>query len=179
MIDWLKKVKSNIILSFALYSLINSSITKTTLLHEHIHADLVNGKISLWKALLLYNQHFIFPICISLYLMLLLIEQTQLRNLHINSLYLAINQNFILLLVVVSGIITSQEDEVLQKTYTMTTKSVWLFYLYIVLCLFLSGLAIYIIYNQTIELGIIWLIISILSGILVGLVGIMLLYEEN
>lgn len=125
----------------------------------------------------LYNQQYFFPILITLYLILLLIEQTSLRNLQASDIYLAVNQNFILFLVIISGIGTSREDEKIKEKYTMTTKSVWLFYLYIALCIFLSGLAIYIIYNQTIELGIIWIIISILSGILVGLVGIMLLEE--
>lgn len=159
--------------------LYNLSITKTTLLHDHIHEDLIHRKISLRKAIWLYNWYYFFPILITIYLTILLIEQTSLRNLQASDIYLSINQNFILFLVIISGIGTSREDEKIKETYTMTTKSVWLFYLYIILCIFLSGLAIYIIYNQTIELGIIWVIISILSGLLILLVGIMLLEEEH
>jgi hypothetical protein len=146
---------------------------------SHLQHDITNSTIKRWQWLAFINKQILFPSLITLYLILLLIGQTTLRNLQISSIYLAIDQNFLLFLVIISGLGTVYENETLFDHYVSKQSSLLYHWLYIALVAGLSLLGTYIIGAQVNELGIIWSIIATLAGILIFLVGIMLLEEDN
>lgn len=150
------------------------------LLRSKIHQDLIDNKLKRFSAIQLYNHHIVFPFLITLYIILLLIEQTKLFGIHLWDIYLSINQNFILFLVIISGIGTSREVKPnIEEKYIVEKKSKVYAYGYYALVFWLSLLSLFIIRKQTLELGWISYAISLLSSILIALVGIMLTQEEE
>ncbi len=146
--------------------------------HTKISGDLSSWTLAWRQGLAILNKHYLFPLLITLYLVILLVQQTQLRNLHLTSRYLALNPNFILFLVIASGLGTVYENPILDS-YNIKQESLFSYYGYVTLAVGLSLLGTYIIHKQVVELGIIWMLIAVLAGVLIFLVGMMLLEEEE
>jgi hypothetical protein len=140
----------------------------------------MDNKLKRFHAIQLYNQHLVFPFLVTLYIILLLIEQTKLFGIDLWDMYLSINQNFILFLVIVSGIGTSREVKPnIEEKYILEKKSKIYAYGYYALVVWLSLLSLVIIRKQTLELWWVSYAISLLSSLLIALVGIMLTEEER
>ena len=143
-----------------------------------LNTDISNKTLKRRQWLALINKQLLFPALITLYLVLLLIDQTKLRNLQIQTRYIALDQSFILFLVIISGLGTIYEKDVLQS-YCEPVSSLRYHRAYITLTAALSLLGAYIIHTQVVELGIIWHLIATIAGVLIFLVGIMLLEDEE
>ena len=126
---------------------------------------------------LLKNRVYVFPAGLSIYLIYLLITQTHLWTLQHNIFYEIINENFLLVLVVISGILTIFKEDKDTK-YQIVKQSMTQTYTHIWLSIFLSLLGTYIIYGQAIQLWWISYIISGIAGILIFLIGILIIEEE-
>jgi hypothetical protein len=126
----------------------------------------------------LKNRVYVFPVVLSIYLIYLLIKQTHLWNLHNNIFYEIINENFLLVLVILSGILTIfKEDK--DTHYKRVTQSMTQTYTHIWLSIFLSLLGTYILYGQVMQLWWISYIISGIVGILIFLIGILIIEDEE
>ena len=163
---------------YILLSKTSKTLSINTLDHHKLREELTQWTLAWRKGLALLNKQYLFPTFITLYLIVLLIQQTQLRDLNLNTRYLALNPNFILFLVIISWLGTIYEDPILDS-YITTQESHSYYYWYIALSIALSLLGTYIVHNQVIQLSIIWIIISLLAWILIFLVGMMLLEEEK
>lgn len=144
--------------------------------HERLHRDLRQWHVSVSAALAIWIQHYIFPISLTVYLVLLLIWQTQLRALHLQWWYLLIDQNWIMLLVILSGIGSVYAPE--QHSYRSTMQHPLLVWSYLVLVLSLGILGCTIIAQQTVQLGQLSWVIAGIAGTLLILIGHLLLDDE-
>jgi len=124
------------------------------------------------------NRHYLFPFILVSYMIILLIWQTKLFGLDTNSLFISINSNIILWITIISWILTifKEEKDKLYKTTEYTYK--WIS-LSIVLSIFLSIIWTYVIYIQTIKLGFLTYLISIISWLLIFLVWISILEDDE
>ena len=127
---------------------------------------------------LLYNRAYIFPVVLVIYLIYLLIKQTHVWNMQNAITYLIINENVLLGIVLVSGILTIWKEDK-DKQYQVVTESMRSTYISIWLSIFLSLLGTYIIYGQIIQLGRIAYIISAIAGVLIFLIGVMIVEEDG
>ena len=127
---------------------------------------------------LLYNRAYIFPVVLVIYLIYLLIKQTHVWNMQNAITYLIINENVLLGIVLVSGILTIWKEDK-DKQYQEVKESMRSTYISIWLSIFLSLLGTYIIYGQIIQLGRIAYIISAIAGVLIFLIGVMIVEEDG
>lgn len=147
-----------------------------------INIDLINKhvlekKLPRYRAVFLYNQTYIFPMILTFYLIILLIQQTKLFDLQLTWLFLTLNQNFVLYCVIVSGIGTVFVEDISDYQTIISSKEStrW----YISLSCGLSLLGAYIILWQVNELGIIGIIIWWIAWLLIFLVWMMLMDEDE
>jgi hypothetical protein len=127
---------------------------------------------------LLINRVYIFPFFLALYLIYLLIKQTHVYNLNNNIFYLILNENFLLAIVIISGILTIRHEWA-DKKYQKKSTSLWSTYLHIGLSIILSLLGVYIILWQVVILGWIGYVISGIAGILIFLIWILIIEEDD
>lgn len=152
---------------------ISSRTIDVSLVNKHV----LEKKLPWWKAVLLYNQTYVFPVILTFYLVLLLIQQTKLFDLQLSWLFLLLNQNFVLYLVIASGIGTVFIDE--QSDYQINSDSKFGAWWYLVLSCGLSLLWAYIILWQVSELWLVGTFIGWIAWLLIFLVGMMLIDEEE
>jgi len=134
-----------------------------------------NSNISNLNLFLILNRNLFFPVILILYMIYLLIWQTHLFWWDKTEIFKIINQNYFLWITIMSGILTVFKDN-LDKKYFIEIKKTPI--LSIIFTIWLSLLWTYIIFNQVIKLGFLSYPISIISGILIFLVGISIL-EDN
>ena len=127
---------------------------------------------------LLINRVYVFPFFLALYLIYLLIKQTHVYNLNNNIFYLILNENFLLAIVIISGILTIRHEWA-DKKYQKKSTSLWSTYLHIGLSIILSLLGVYIILWQVVILGWIGYVISGIAGILIFLIWILIIEEDD
>lgn len=151
---------------------------KATEVRTYDFARLKHEKKSRFYYYLLRNRVYIFPILLTIYLLYLLVKQTQLWNLNNSIFYHILNENVLLTLVIISWIFTVFKEEK-DKTYQIIKHSMTNTYLHIWLSVVLSLLAVYIVYIQVASLGRISYPISGISGILIFLIGVMIIQDDD
>ncbi len=135
-------------------------------------------KLSTAYFLALINRIYLFPVILTIYLVYLLIQQTQLRDLHLSNRYLLTNEQVLLLLTILSGVfLVYQQEE--DKKYEIKSISRTSKVLYYALSIVLWWLTLYIISSQVKDLGGIGKVISLISWVLVFLVGVLLMEEDE
>lgn len=127
---------------------------------------------------LIVNHAYIFPTVLTVYLAVLLIDQTYVFDLQVTWRYLLIDQTLLLGIVIGSGVLTVRGEEQ-RAVYETVVHSRALAYLYVLLAGTLSLLGTWIIMQQVADLGRIWPVIAILAGVLIWMVGMLLREEEE
>ena len=135
-------------------------------------------KISIRYYVIFLNRVYFFPLILTLYLVYLLITQTQLWDLHLSVRYLMVHENFLLFLTILSGVLLVVKEEK-DEQFISTKKSLPAAYGYYLLSVWLWLLSTYLIYQQVNDLWNIGSIIAIIAGVLVFLVGVLLMEEEE
>ena len=143
-----------------------------------IKKDLKTKTVSQASIIALINRRWIFPVILTIYLVYLLIQQTQIRELHLSSIYLIFPEQLLLFFTIVSGLFLVYHDEI-DQLYEIETRSLYLAYAYRWLSAILWLLSTYIIYQQVEQLWTIWVVISLIAGILIFLVGVMLMEDDS
>lgn len=134
--------------------------------------------ISLIRALAILCQAWIFPTVLTVYLAVLVIDQTNVFGLKRSPVLVVLDQSRLLWMSIISGLASVLVDEQHEdKRYAAHTAPAvgWLF---VAVCLWLALLGAYIIFLKTQEMGRIALVISALAGWLLVLIGFLLLEEE-
>ncbi len=135
-------------------------------------------QVSLRYYLVFLNRVYFFPLILTLYLMYLLISQTQIWDLHLSLRYLMVQENFVLFLTIVSWLfLVVKEDK--DKEFIRTETSIVAAYGYYIVSVVLGILSTYIIYEQVQNLWSIWTIIAIMAWVLVFLVWVLLMEEDE
>jgi len=138
----------------------------------------MNQKISSRYYLAFVNRIYFFPFILTVYLIYLLIQQTQLRDLHLSVRYLLLDETVLLVITIVSGLwLVYQDDQ--DTKYKKTTTSLTASYMYYYFSALLGLLSTYIIYLQVSDLWAIGATISVIAGVLVFLVGVLLLEDDD
>ena len=135
-------------------------------------------KLPRWYKLALVNRRYLFPTFLTLYMLYLLVKQTHIRDLYLSIWFLALDEQLLLFLTVISGIATifgEQYDQQFEQTKISQTKA----YGYIALSFVLSVLWGYIVLQQVLKLGVLGIIIANIVIVLIFLVGMSLLDEEE
>ncbi len=124
------------------------------------------------------NRIYFFPFVLTVYLIYLLIQQTQLRDRHLSIWYLLLDETFLLVLTILSWLwLVYQDDQ--DDTYKTSSHSLVAAYMYYYLSAGLGILSTYIIYQQVQDLDTIWSLISVIAWVLVFLVWVLLIQEEE
>ena len=133
-------------------------------------------KVTTAYFLSLINRIYFFPCILTIYLVYLLIQQTQLRDLHQTNRYLITNET--VLLTILSGVflVYKQEEDQKYETFVESRTSKLLYY---ALSIFLGGLTLFIISWQVSSLWTIGSVISLISWVLVFLVGVLLMEDDE
>ncbi|MDD2870770.1 MAG: hypothetical protein PHS49_02170 [Candidatus Gracilibacteria bacterium] len=134
------------------------------------------SQVSFGDYYLFMNRNYFFPTVLIAYLVFILLYQIKIIFMG-DSLYTLINSNF-LGIVVVSGVLTTFRED-FDKTYQRKVKSYQGLYKNIVINSVLSVLGALIIMGETLDLGVLSYIISLIAGLLIFLVGISILEEEE
>lgn len=157
--------------------LIDYTKSKTTWFHRWAFVDDF-GSQSIRRSLAVMNRIGIFPVVLTLYLVYLLIDQTQFMNLHLEPVFIALDETFLMIVTLVSwvGLVAYEHAE---KEYQYRKHSWTQTYQMIGLSVLLSVVTGLILIEQVSELGWIGLIIANIAMVLVFLVGVMLMEEEE
>jgi len=138
----------------------------------------MDQKISIRYYLAFVNRIYFFPFILTVYLIYLLIQQTQLRDLHLSVRYLLLDETVLLVITIVSGLwLVYQDDQ--DTKYKKTTTSLTASYMYYYFSALLGLLSTYIIYLQVSDIWAIGATISVIAGVLVFLVGVLLLEDDK
>lgn len=131
------------------------------------------------KAVAIVIHSWLFPFFLTLYLIVLLIDQTHVFNLHLSSRFFLLDKTFLLSITVVMAMITAMVDEQLiqKRTKVVVLPRAW--QAFVVLCGALWMLGTYIIAQQTHDLGWISYLIATIAWILLILMGFVLLEERD
>jgi len=124
----------------------------------------IDSNIDNLNLFLILNRNLFFPIVLVLYMIYLLAWQTHLFWWDKTEIFKMINQNYLLWITIVSGILTVFKDN-LDEKYFVEVKKTPIFS--IILTIWLSLLWTYIIFHQVMKLGFLSYPISIISGILI------------
>jgi len=135
-------------------------------------------KISIRYYLAIINRIYLFPILLTVYLIYLLIDQTQLRDLHLSVWFLVADETVLLILTILSWVMLVYQEEK-DKKFETTRMSMEASFGYYGLSIILWLLSTYIIYQQVQDLDTIWSVISVIAGVLVFLVGVLLMEEDG
>lgn len=136
------------------------------------------GKQSIRRSVSVMNRTGIFPVVLTLYLLYLLLDQTQFMNLHLQPVFLALDETLLMILTLISwvGLVAYEDAEkeyqYKQNTWSQTYQMLWLSTVLSIM----TGL---ILIEQVSELWWIGLIIANIAMLLVFLVGVMLMEEEE
>jgi hypothetical protein len=136
------------------------------------------GRIWFLNWILIFNRNIFFPFILVFYMIYLLIWQTHLFWLDKKSLFILINQNYLLWLTIFSWILTVFRENI-DDRYFYEKLEWWIFSKNILLTISLSLFGTYIIFNQVVKLGLLSYPISIISGILIFLVWISILEDDE
>jgi len=141
---------------------------------------ILNKEFKKWKIwfinyILVLNRNIIFPFILTIYMIYLLINQTNLFELDNIKIFKFINQNYLFWITIFSWILTIFKENIDEKYLIEKMDNI---YKNVLLTVFLSVLWTYIIFNQVIKLWFLSYPISIISGILIFLVWISIL-EDN
>ena len=151
---------------------------KTTLIDfKKLNKEYASKDISTMYFFALLNRMYFFPWILTLYLIYLLIQQTQLRWRNLERRFLMLNEQVLLLLTILSGLFLvykQEKDRIYQVEQHSSLLAIW----YIWLSIFLWLITIIIINKQVSSLESVWRIIALLSWILVFLVGVLLMEED-
>lgn len=145
---------------------------------DAIEQDIKENKLHKIYYYLIINRSYIFPILLVVYLIYLLIKQTQIRNLHHTLFFVLLRENLLLILVLISGITTifkENKDKIYQKEILSKKSS----YISLWLSVILSILGWYIIYIQTINIWAISIAISSIAWVLIFLIWVLIIEEDN
>lgn len=146
--------------------------------HRKLSQAYKGKEISDMYYLSVINRAYFFPVLLTVYLIYVLIQQTMIRDLHLSIWYMAISENVLLGITVVSGIFLGYKQES-DKMYKVAKKHSIYPYMYMWLVVLMSLVSYHIIFQQTTELGKVGMIVAILSWALVATVGVLLLEEED
>lgn len=161
-----------------LYGYLSEPIVSRMIDWQQVMDDRDKQQNPTWYPSVLANRIYVFPVLLTIYLLYLLIEQTWLWWLQYSIPFLALQSDILLVLMIVSGIALlfgSSYDEQYQKKY----KSKKLVRAYIALSVVLSILGGYIVLQQVLTLGVLWIVIANIAWYIIFLVGLVLLDEEE
>lgn len=127
---------------------------------------------------LVFNRNFLFPLVLISYMVYLLIWQTKIFDLYELEYFKLINDNYLLVITIVSWILTIFKESIDEK-YFYEELGWWYFSKNIILIIILSLFWTYIIFKQVFILWNLVYPISIISGILIFLVWISILDDED
>lgn len=144
---------------------------------KQIDSDVGAKKIPWRYPVVLLVRKYCFPLFLMLYLVYVLIDTTKIRNLHVSTFFMVMNESFLLFMTMVSWIVMLFWEQY-DKQYILKEKSKKLWVLYIILIYFLSALGWYIVLQQVIELWVVGMMIGNIVVLLLFFVGLLLLEEE-
>lgn len=159
----------------------NAEIESITISHidwDSISNDISFKKLPRWYPIVLLVRTYCFPFFLVVYLLYLLINQTQIRNLHISTAFLVLNKNFLLFMTIITWVIMIFWEKY-DDTYMIKRNSLafgWVYFLVISLLSIIWG---YIVLQQILELGIIWMVIANVVVLLLFFVGLLLMEETE
>ncbi len=140
--------------------------------------DFKRSRIWFVDFIIVFNRNIFFPTILVIYMIYLLLWQVQLFWLDKTSLFLWINQNYLLWTTIFSWILTVFKESKDEKYFYEELEG-WILSKNIILTIVLSLLGTYIIFNQVIKLGLLSYPISIISGLLIFLVWISILEDDD
>ena len=144
---------------------------------QQIEKDKDTWKISLLYNVLLINRIYLFPVILTIYLSYLIILQTWLFAWDFSVVFLALDEQLLLVLTIISGIgMVMQEDK--DAIYIEEKKSIWAVYRFMVFAVILGVLWWYIVLQQVLSLWWMWVVIANIAGILIFLVGVLLMSDD-
>ncbi len=131
-----------------------------------------------FSRLIIFNRKKFFPSILIIYIVQLLVKQTNIWDLQNLIIFQIFSDNFLLIWVVISGILTLLKEN-LEEKYEEEIESMDYSILGIILSFSLSLLWAYMILSQTMRLGNLSYIIALISGLLIFLIWVMILEEEK
>jgi len=149
---------------------------------REVHRELVEQDKRAWTISLVYhmlliNRMYIFPVLLTIYLTYLVIAQTGIFWLDYSILFLALEEQLLLILTIISWIaMVIQEDK--DDRYIGMSMSRSGLYMYIVLGMVLGVLWWYIVLQQTLSLWWLGIVIANIAGLLIFFVWLLLVDEE-
>ena len=147
-----------------------------------LQQDLSLGKITRRESIGIRNHLIWFPVLLVVYLLHLVILQTSLWWRDSSIWFLLIDSTFLLALLIVSGLATIRESDLLQN-YTKSISHIYIRYAYIWLCLVLGMGTYHILMTQLQsadqDLSYIYIAISICAWWLIWLVWIVIADEQE
>lgn len=145
------------------------------ILHKKIAQAKQKWDITHFQYFCVFNRNIYFPVLLVGYLLLTVLWEISPVW---GSDFFPLIKSITLILTIISGILTLYWDS-LDDTYMQETDSQYNYYFYMTLLIGLSLWWTYIILGQTQSLGYLGDVISLLSGIIIFLVGISLLSDEE
>lgn len=142
-----------------------------------LHSQYQQKQITIRYYITFLNRVYIFPLILTLYLVYLLISQTHIWDLQLSIRYLMIQENFLLLLTILSWLFLIVKENK-DHEYIYDKESIVAAYWYYMVSVTLGLLSTYLIHQQVHDLEVIWTIIAIIAWILVFLVGVILVEDE-
>lgn len=136
------------------------------------------GRLPQWYVLTLVVRKYLFPLFLTAYLVYLLVEQTQIWELHTSLLFLWTSKTFLLVMTIVLWVVMLFGEKN-DTQYTHKKDSILLWWGYVLMTICLSGIGWYIVLQQVLELKIVGMVIANIVIVLLYLVGVLLLEEED
>lgn len=145
---------------------------------EKLFKDFSKGRILYLDFILVLNRNIIFPLLLVLYMVYLLVWHTKLFWLDSTKVFTLINSNYLLIFIIITWIITIFKEDIDEK-YFHDELEWWYFSKNIILTIILSLFWTYIIYTQVYVLWVLAYSISIISWILIFLVGVSIFEDDK
>ncbi len=139
--------------------------------------DVSEGKLSSYKALSFLVRKYIFPFLLTVYLLYLFIEQTTFMNLHVSSIFLLIDETYLLTGILFSAISMVWWEDI-EEQYSVHRYSLHMKFFYYFLTIICSAVWWYVVLLKALHLWLIWMIIANIVVLLFFFLWLLLLEEE-
>jgi len=154
------------------------SVELTTFSRWSVETDINRWTVPQWYAVTIIARKYLFPIFLTLYLLYLLVEQTQVWELHTSLLFLATSKSFLMLATIIIGVVMMFWEKY-DKNYERPHRSIEMWWVYFVMTSFLSIVWWYIVLKQLIELNMMGMVMANLVIVLLYLVWVLLFEGEK
>ena len=161
---WLLLPALLIIKDIYVYTIQIRPIEHRHILRDKVDKDREEKTISVWYPITLANRVYVFPVIITVYLIYVIIQQTGLRQLDYSIWFLAWNEDILLLFVMASGVATLFGEERDLK-YARRYRSMYTSRMYVLLSMILWILWGYIVLQEALALGVLWVVVANLAAI--------------